>query len=632
MQNREWTDAELIDLLQEQLPHELSMQQIDALRRQMRRSPQVREALLAELRLEHGVATHLAPRLDEPDDFVQRIEAMARSRSRSRWIGFGLMILLTTSLLGGTAGLLFHFGQTPTKPPALADATDDDDKDTPTDVPTTPTPTPGVGEADTPPTAATVQPGTASPDAASDTATGQTIPDEPTPVTVVDPANPPEPDPAWKLFDDPTARGDMRWLASVDDVLRPIGNARWDYKEDNQRIDLKGQYAMTPPTADGRAVRLRFNGVQHFNVTFWRGDRAARVQMTSARNLLGSVIERQPAKHDARKMFPEGTDAVFLRQSIKQRIDETIDFNWASDSPMKDVPPDDFAVRWSGQLLAPEQGMYRFHLTSDDGTTLYIDGKRVIDNWYNQSATERHADIALDKGPHDIVVEYFEASGDSVVKLEWASDSIERQVIPPTALRTSDQRDAKPGLLGRYCYGDRLNGEAPQRIYAVCDDNWKWRNLREGAIDFRYEEGQLIVARGEALLLTVPMTGPPQRAVLDFEGQLHLAEHLRVEPLATPVVTAPRDQKQDKVAWSADTSMSKEGVAYQVTDDHVTLEQHEKDKHGRLNATHPLRGGSQVTIRVDEATVGAGVYFRSTVNDAAVVMHLAERDGRLLFC
>ena len=42
--------------------------------------------------------------------------------------------------------------------------------------------------------------------------------------------------------------------------------------------------------------------------------------------------------------------------------------------------PDDFAVRYTGEFDVARAGSHTFHLTSDDGSRLYIDGQLVIDN------------------------------------------------------------------------------------------------------------------------------------------------------------------------------------------------------------------------------------------------------------
>ena len=55
------SDSELIELLENTLPQDLSPAQIETLRKAIRSSPAVRAAMMDELRLETGLATRLAP-------------------------------------------------------------------------------------------------------------------------------------------------------------------------------------------------------------------------------------------------------------------------------------------------------------------------------------------------------------------------------------------------------------------------------------------------------------------------------------------------------------------------------------------------------------------------------------------
>ena len=88
-------------------------------------------------------------------------------------------------------------------------------------------------------------------------------------------------------------------------------------------------------------------------------------------------------------------------------MDGTISFNWGKGSPRSDLPNDNFSVRWkSGNFY--EKGTYRFEIYVDDGARLYIDGKNWIDAWKNQSLTYYKADVDLEEGYHDVVVEYYE--------------------------------------------------------------------------------------------------------------------------------------------------------------------------------------------------------------------------------
>jgi hypothetical protein len=67
-----------------------------------------------------------------------------------------------------------------------------------------------------------------------------------------------------------------------------------------------------------------------------------------------------------------------------------------------------FAIDYNGDLFIPEAGKYKFRITSDDGSRLYIDGQRRIDNDGIHSATTKEASVDLSKGPHKLRLSYFQ--------------------------------------------------------------------------------------------------------------------------------------------------------------------------------------------------------------------------------
>lgn len=89
-------------------------------------------------------------------------------------------------------------------------------------------------------------------------------------------------------------------------------------------------------------------------------------------------------------------------------------------------PTDDFAARYTGDFVADQSGSYTFHLTSDDGAVLIIDGQVVIDNDGLHASREESATINLSEGSHSIEVLYFERGGTSVVDLDWAGPGFGR--------------------------------------------------------------------------------------------------------------------------------------------------------------------------------------------------------------
>lgn len=104
------------------------------------------------------------------------------------------------------------------------------------------------------------------------------------------------------------------------------------------------------------------------------------------------------------------------------RSDAPIDFNWGTGATgIAGVNADNFSVRWTGYVRVTQSGSYRFQTVSDDGVRLYVNGNLVIDRWNDHSATtDTTGDIPLVAGgTYAIVLEYYEAATDAVIRLQW---------------------------------------------------------------------------------------------------------------------------------------------------------------------------------------------------------------------
>lgn len=148
------------------------------------------------------------------------------------------------------------------------------------------------------------------------------------------------------------------------------------------------------------------------------------------------------------------------------RIDTSINFELTYSSipqrlsPAPGIVPEDlYSVRWTGQVQALYDAYYNFYTVADDGIRLWVDGILLIDNWTNQGATEKKsAYIFLQAGKkYDIVITYYENTGESVAKLYWSTYNTPKEIVPmsqlyPTAAGTrkmssdsSLQKIAAPG-------------------------------------------------------------------------------------------------------------------------------------------------------------------------------------------
>ena len=121
-----------------------------------------------------------------------------------------------------------------------------------------------------------------------------------------------------------------------------------------------------------------------------------------------------------------------------QRIDPVIDFNWAGQAPIGEIPGEGFSVRWSGQVSVPRDDNYTFTVSADDGVWLAIDGEPLIDAWYGHYADQRRINVRLTADhPHELTLDYFQSLLNASVRLEWESTTMARHVVPSSALRPS---------------------------------------------------------------------------------------------------------------------------------------------------------------------------------------------------
>ena len=70
--------------------------------------------------------------------------------------------------------------------------------------------------------------------------------------------------------------------------------------------------------------------------------------------------------------------------------------------------PDHFGYTFEGLINVPEEGVYTFYTRSDDGSVLYIDGEKIVDNDASHAAISATGRIALQKGFHSYKLLYFE--------------------------------------------------------------------------------------------------------------------------------------------------------------------------------------------------------------------------------
>lgn len=105
--------------------------------------------------------------------------------------------------------------------------------------------------------------------------------------------------------------------------------------------------------------------------------------------------------------------------------------------------PNRFGIRFEGFLHVERAGEYRFHLGSDDGSRLFINGKRVIDNDGLHAHTVKSAAVKLEAGAHPLRVDFFQADGDLSLDLEYEGPGVSRQPATGAVALTAERQTAE---------------------------------------------------------------------------------------------------------------------------------------------------------------------------------------------
>jgi len=103
---------------------------------------------------------------------------------------------------------------------------------------------------------------------------------------------------------------------------------------------------------------------------------------------------------------------------IKTEKTDALDYAWGG-AIGKDLPGDHFATVAEGKFTVPA-GNYTLNVTSDDGVRVFVDGKKVLEDWTWHAPKLDKAELKLTAGEHSIRVEHFEIDGYSTLKVALA--------------------------------------------------------------------------------------------------------------------------------------------------------------------------------------------------------------------
>ena len=93
-----------------------------------------------------------------------------------------------------------------------------------------------------------------------------------------------------------------------------------------------------------------------------------------------------------------------------------------------------FGLVYTTYLQIDKIGKYSFYLQSDDGSKLYVDGQKVVDNDGGHGVIEKEGSIELTEGRHILTVEFFNNGGGFWIDAFYKGPGIPKQIIPADKL------------------------------------------------------------------------------------------------------------------------------------------------------------------------------------------------------
>lgn len=234
---------------------------------------------------------------------------------------------------------------------------------------------------------------------------------------------------------------------------------------------MSGEYEVVSRADDG--VRVWVNGVQLIDDWAERGVKENSGKITLARGqkydivfeyfdgintALARLSWRRPDGVTeiipASQLYPKGVPDIVPRERgtgtgltaeyfadtsgtalIMRRTDPMVNFQWKEASPHADVPTDGFSVRWYGYVEPRYSGDYTIVTKTDDGVRVWIDGKKVIDDWNSRATKENSATVTMQAGEkHRITMMYYENTGLARAHLYWITPHGMREAIPQSQL------------------------------------------------------------------------------------------------------------------------------------------------------------------------------------------------------
>ena len=133
--------------------------------------------------------------------------------------------------------------------------------------------------------------------------------------------------------------------------------------------------------------------------------------------------------------YRDASFGALAKKSVTPLIDFDLGTERGTGSPdaSAGVPQENFSTRWTGNILPPAKGSYKFFVDGDGQVRLWVNGKLLV-NQKSSGSGEASKKIKLTGGqPVAVKIEYVHATGDPHLHISWSGPGFEKKSLTPVA-------------------------------------------------------------------------------------------------------------------------------------------------------------------------------------------------------
>ncbi len=165
----------------------------------------------------------------------------------------------------------------------------------------------------------------------------------------------------------------------------------------------------TGPVPGAFVLEAQQDGCTDYEIAVQVGDKTLKASGSVSRSSWKVRFYGWDKEHDPRKNADRWQELLDTEAVATVSV-PALEFYWGASSPLENLPADNFALVAETTMTLPK-GLFRFEAIYDDGVRVWVDDKKIIDDWKWNAAKQTGMGLELEAGPHKIRVEHFEIEG-----------------------------------------------------------------------------------------------------------------------------------------------------------------------------------------------------------------------------